>query len=83
MASLASVARDRKNALKQIVLRSRKLDAKQEALEREVLRIVRRKKAIPEVADMQRILLLADASAIALNDLVSVITSVSDSFASN
>jgi 16S rRNA G1207 methylase RsmC len=38
---------------------SRRLDAKQESLEREVKRLINRKKAVPELADAERLTGLA------------------------
>jgi len=49
------------------------LDARQEALEREVKRLVNRRRAVPEVVDLQRLIGLADASAAALDDMVNSI----------
>jgi hypothetical protein len=80
MATLQSVARERKNVLKALNIKSRNLDAKQEVLEREIKRIINRKRAVPEVADMQRLINMADASAVALNDLVSAISSAASTF---
>lgn len=55
MATLASIGRERKLQLKQLQVASRRLDAKQEILEREVKRLLNRKRAIPEVADAERL----------------------------
>jgi len=80
MATIASVARDRRNALKSVMTASLKLDAKQEALEREVKRIRNRKRAVPEAEDMVRLISLADTVAQALDQMVAVIKAASDSF---
>jgi len=80
MATLAAVARERKNALRNLIERSRKLDAKQEVLEREIIRLKNRKRAIPEVADMARLVTMADGTAAALNELVTAIKAAGDTF---
>jgi len=80
MATLAAVARERKNALRSLLESSRKLDAKQEILEREVIRLKNRKRAIPEVSDMARLVTMADGVAEALRNLVAAIAAASDSF---
>jgi len=80
MATLASVARDRKAQLRQLMVASRRLDAAQEKLEREVKRLTVRKKGVPEVADAERLASLAQGVNSALEGIVSVITSVSQSW---
>lgn len=80
MATLASVARDRKAQLRQLMVASRTLDAKQEALEREVKRILTRKKAVPELADAERLATMAQATESALANMASVISSVASSW---
>ncbi len=80
MATIASVARDRKSALKNVMTASLKLDARQEALEREIKRLRARKRSVPETADMVRLIGLADSTAQALDALVGVIKAASDSF---
>lgn len=80
MATLASVARDRKQQLKQLLVASRRLDAAQEKLEREIKRIVVRKKGVPELADAERIATMAQAVNAALDGMVSVIQSVAQSW---
>lgn len=59
MSTLAEVARQRKTQLRQLMVASRRLDAKQESLEREVKRLINRKKAVPELADAERLTGLA------------------------
>lgn len=80
MATVAQVARDRKNVLKALLQKSKMLDARQEALEREVKRLVARKKAVPEVVDMERLIGLADASAAALDTMVQAIRAAVSAF---
>lgn len=80
MATLASVARDRKSDLRTLMVASRKLDAEQEKLEREVKRLLTRKKAVPEVQDAERLAGLAQGVNAALSNMVSVIESVSQSW---
>lgn len=80
MATLASVARERKSDLRTLMVASRKLDAEQEKLEREVKRLLTRKKAVPEVADAERLAGLAQGVNAALGNMVSVIEAVSQSW---
>lgn len=80
MATLASVARDRKAQLRQLMLVSRKLDAAQETLEREVKRLLTRKRSVPELADAERLAGMAQQVEGALGNMASVITSVSQSW---
>lgn len=80
MATLASVARDRKAQLRQLMAASRTLDAKQEALEREVKRLLTRKRSVPELADAERLVTMAQAVESALGNMASVISSVASSW---
>lgn len=80
MATLASVARERKSDLRTLMVASLKLDAEQEKLEREVRRLLARKKAVPEVADAERLAGLAQGVNAALGNMVSVIEAVSQSW---
>lgn len=80
MATLQSVARDRKAQLRQLLVASRKLDAAQESLEREIKRIVSRKRSVPELADATRLAGMAQVVEGALSNMVQVISSVSQSW---
>lgn len=80
MATVAELARSRKRELKQIQSASLQLDAKQEALEREVKRIMNRKRAVPELADLQRMLEKATEVDNALGVIVSLMESMSTSW---
>lgn len=80
MATIASVARERKQQLRQLLLASRRLDAQQERLEREIKRIVNRKKGVPELADAERLTTMAQGVASALDNMVGVIGSVAQSW---
>lgn len=80
MATLAAVARERKAQLRQLMVASRKLDAQQEALEREVKRLLTRKRSVPELADAERLTNLAQGVNGALNTMASVISSVAQSW---
>lgn len=80
MATLAAVARDRKSQLRQLMVASRKLDAVQESLEREVKRLLNRKKAVPEIADAERLGTLAQNVNASLGAMISVIESVAQSW---
>lgn len=59
MATLATVARQRRADLRVLLKESRKVDAVQERLEREVKRLSTRKTAVPESTDAERVLGLA------------------------
>jgi len=59
---------------------SRKLDAVQESLEREVKRLLTRKRAVPELADAERLAVMAQQVNGALSSMVSVIQNVSHSW---
>jgi len=59
---------------------SRKLDAQQERLEREVKRIIARKKGVPELADAERLTQMAQQVEQALSNTVQVIQAVSQSW---
>ncbi len=80
MATLASVSRDRKAQLRQLMVASRQLDSKQESLEREVKRLLTRKKAVPELADAERLTTMAQAVDASLSNMASVISSVAQSW---
>jgi len=80
MATLAAVARERKAQLRQLMIQSRKLDAAQESLEREVKRLVTRKRAVPELADAERLGTMAQQVEGALGGMVQVIGSVAQSW---
>jgi len=80
MATLASVARERKKTLRLLLSASKKLDAQQEILEREIKRLVNRKKAVPETEDALRLTNLAKGVDGALTNMVSVISSVAQNW---
>jgi len=80
MATLAAVGRERKAQLRQLLIQSRKLDAAQESLEREVKRLVTRKRAVPELADAERLGTMAQQVEGALAGMVQVIGSVAQSW---
>lgn len=82
MATVASVARDRKQQLRQLMIASRRLDAEQEKLEREIKRITNRKKGVPELADADRISVLAQSVESSLASIASIIEAVSQSWGS-
>jgi len=76
MATLANVARARKQQLRQVMLASRKLDAVQESLEREVKRLLVRKRAIPELSDAERLIGLAQGVDRSLGNMAGILLSV-------
>lgn len=80
--TIAEAARVRKQELRKLKLASRSLDAKQEVLEREVNRLINRKRAVPELADLQRLILMARETDTALGNMVSLINSMSKSWSS-
>lgn len=73
MATLAAVARERKNDLKTLIYVSRKLDAAQEKLERECIRLRNRKKAIPELADAERLVVMINEIDTTLNAMMETV----------
>ena len=80
MATLAAVARERRQQLRQLMVASRKLDAVQESLEREVKRLIARKRAVPELADAERLATMVQGVNGALSSMASVISSVAQSW---
>ena len=80
MATLASVARERKQQLRQLMTASLRLDAEQEKLEREIKRIVSRKKGVPELADAERLTALTQGVDAALTTMTQVIDGVARSW---
>ena len=82
MASLAEIGRERKKQLRDLMIASRKLDAAQEVLEREIKRLVTRKKSVPEISDAQRLTQMAQAVNTALGNMAQVISAVSRSWGS-
>lgn len=81
MASLQEIARARRSDFRLLLQASRKLDAAQERLEREVKRIVSRKNAVPEAADAARIIGLAQQTATALSDMSALLQTISQHWA--
>jgi hypothetical protein len=71
--TVAEIARSRKNELKSLLASSRRLDTVQEAMEREVLRIKNRKKAVPELEDAERLIKMAQAISQTLANLVALL----------
>lgn len=76
MASIAEVARQRRADLRLLLKASRKVDAVQEVMEREVKRLVNRKNAVPEQADAIRVLEQARAIDDELANFVNVVTAM-------
>jgi len=72
MATLSELARQRKDGLKRLQKASLTLDAQQEKVEREVKRLLNRKKAIPESADMTRIITLLVGVSTALDSMAAI-----------
>jgi len=62
------------------MLASRRLDAVQEKLEREVKRLIARKRSVPELADAERLIGMASQVAGGLDAMVQVINSVAQSW---
>lgn len=58
---LTALGRRRKSDLRQLKVFSRRLDAAQERLEREITRLINRKRALPELSDYQRLAEMANA----------------------
>ena len=72
MGTLAELARQRKEGLRRLQKASLNLDAQQEKVEREVKRLLTRKKSIPESSDMQRVLGLISNVSTALDGISQV-----------
>lgn len=77
---LVAMSQRRKGDLRQLKTYSRKLDAAQEKLEREINRLVARKKSVPEMSDYQRLLTLSDAVDTALANFVAALASMGTSW---
>jgi len=76
MATLAEIGRARRGDFRRLLQASRALDASQEKVEREIKRLVARKKAVPETEDARRIITLlggVTTSITAMNNLMSQI----------
>lgn len=58
---LSALGRRRKGDLRQLRIYSRRLDAAQEKLDREIVRLISRKRALPELSDYQRLAEMANA----------------------
>jgi len=80
LATLAAVARERKAQLRQLKVASRRLDAAQEALEREVNRLLARKKSVPELSDAERLTTMTQAVETQLANIAAVIGTVAQSW---
>lgn len=70
--SIAEVSRERKAGLKRLQKASLTLDAQQEKVEREVKRLLNRKRSVPEAADMTRVLTLMQGVSAALDGMASI-----------
>jgi hypothetical protein len=81
MANLAQIASARKRDFRLLLKSSRNLDAKQEALEREIKRLTTRKNAVPEVADALRITGLIGNTQTALNEMSNLMESIARNWA--
>lgn len=57
---LTALGRRRKADLRELKVYSRRLDAAQEKLEREITRLINRKRSLPELADYQRLSQMAE-----------------------
>lgn len=77
MATLAQVIRERRKDLQGIRKLSRKVDAAQEAAEREIVRLQNRKRSVPEPDDLVQIINLMAAQDAAQQQLASTIQEVS------
>jgi len=70
--TIGQKVRVRKEGLRRLQRASLSLDAAQEKVEREVKRLLNRKKAIPEAADMERVLSLIAQVSGALDAIASI-----------
>jgi hypothetical protein len=70
--TIGQKVRVRKEGLRRLQRASLSLDAAQEKVEREVKRLLNRKKSIPEAADMERVLALIAQTSGALDAMSSI-----------
>lgn len=82
MGTLATVVRERKQQLRSLLIASQRLDAAQEKLEREVKRIINRKRSVPEVADAERLATMAGEVEGSLGAMSAVIQGVANTWGS-
>lgn len=80
MATLSEISRQRKSDLKTISKWSRSLDAAQEKVEREVKRVMNRKRSVPEQKDAMRILELMAAVSATMSQMASVISDIANTW---
>jgi hypothetical protein len=81
MPRISEVARTRRSHLRALSAASQKLDAAQEVLEREIKRLLTRKRAVPESSDALRLAEMARNTEAALGNMVSVINTVAQAWA--
>lgn len=79
--TVTQVGRKRRADLRQILSASKKLDAAQETLEREIRRMISRKRMLPELSDYQRLYTMLQATDDALGSMVSVVASLGATWA--
>ena len=81
MPTISELARTRRSQLRALSAASQTLDSAQEALEREIKRLLTRKRAVPESSDAIRLTKLAQGTEQALGNMISVINNVATSWA--
>ncbi len=73
---ISALARKRKSDLRQLKSYSRKVDAAQEKMEREISRLINRKRMMPELSDYQRLSQMAGVVDQALSAFANAIYSM-------
>ena len=80
MATLAAISKIRKSQLRSLLIASRRLDTAQEKLERELKRMVNRKRAVPDLEDGERLAKMAQEVDAAVTSIAAAIQSMSNSW---
>lgn len=80
MATVTEIARKRKNELRLVSKHSRTLDAQQEKLEREVRRLMNRKKAVPDLQDAKRLIALLQVIQQVMNTMSALFEDIAQSW---
>lgn len=78
MATLAVVSRQRKAQLRSLMVASRRLDAIQEKLERELKRMISRKRAVPDLEDAEKLTRMTQEVDVAVGSMASAINSIAN-----
>ncbi len=80
MATLAAVSKLRKSQLRNLSVASRRLDSIQEKFERELKRMINRKRAVPDLEDAEKLARMVQEVDSAVGSMAAAITSISTSW---